>query len=301
MTKTSKPGKMNQKYTWTNFFIGLVILLFALMCLLPMILTLMVSITDEKSIMRNGYSFFPEKFSGYAYELMFRSGSSVIQGYLISILVTVAGTLLAVLITGLAAYTLANKNVRYRNALGMFFFIPMVFGAGIVPWYLICGALHLRDNIFALIVPSLMFSTFNMFLVRNFMSGLPDELRESATVDGANDAVIAFKIYFPLAVPSLATVGLFYGLAYWNDWWNAIMLVDDKNLYPIQYLLLQLKSQISMLKDLQNMAGGAAGMTTPTESLKMATAIVTVGPIILLYPFLQKYYVKGLVVGSVKG
>ena len=211
-----------------------------------------------------------------------------------------AGTLSAVLITGLASYTLANKNVQYRNVLGMYFFIPMVFGSGIVPWYLICSMLHLRDNIFALLIPGLLFSTFNMFLVRNFMSSLPDSLRESATIDGANDIVIALKIYFPLTVPALATIGLFYGLGYWNDWWNAIMLVDQQKLYPIQYLLLQLKSQISMLKDLQYLSG-ATSVTPPTESLKMATAIVTIGPIVLLYPFLQKYYVKGLVVGSVKG
>lgn len=301
MAIEKRKASLNRKYSWGNFFIGLFILAFALMCLLPMVLTLMVSFTDESAILRNGYSFFPEKFSTYAYELMFKKGSSVVQGYIISIAVTVVGTLLAVLITGLAAYTLANKNVRYRNVLGMYFFIPMVFGAGIVPWYLMCTALGLRDNIFALIVPSLLFNTFNLFLVRNFMSGLPDSLRESAMIDGANDAIIAFRIYFPLSVPVLATVGLFYGLAYWNDWWNAIMLVDDKNLYPIQYLLLQLKSQISMMKDLQNLSGGALGVTTPTESLKMATAVITVGPIILLYPFLQKYYVKGLVVGSVKG
>lgn len=300
MAKKQKISKLNRKYTFANFLISAFILLFTLACLMPMVLTFMVSITDEQSIMRNGYSFIPEKVSFYAYQLMFRKGSDVLQGYLVSIFVTVVGTLSAVLITGLAAYTLANKNVRYRNALGMFFFIPMVFTAGIVPWYLICGALNLKDNIFALIVPNLLFSTFNMFLVRNFMSGLPEELRESATVDGANDAVIAFRIYFPLSVPSLATVGLFYGLGYWNDWWNAIMLVDSKDLYPIQYLLLQLKSQINMLKDLQG-AAGSAGVTTPSESLKMATAVITVGPIVLLYPFLQKYYVKGLVVGSVKG
>ncbi len=294
MAKVKKPAKANRKYTWGNFFISLFILV------LPMLLTLIVSFTDERAIMRNGYSFFPEQFSTYAYELMFNKGSSVVQGYIVSIFVTVVGTIVAVVMTGLAAYTLANKNVKYRNALGMYFFIPMVFGAGMVPWYLICTNLHLRDNIFALLVPNLMFNTFNLFLVRNFMSGLPDELRESATIDGANDAIIAFRIYFPLSVPGLATVALFYGLAYWNDWWNAIMLVDDKALYPIQYLLLQLKSQISMLKDLQSL-GGSIQATTPTESLKMATAVITVGPIILLYPFLQKYYVKGLVVGSVKG
>lgn len=289
-----------KKYSLGNFLLGLFITLFSLLCLLPMILTVMVSISDESVILRNGYSFFPEKFSLYAYKLVFSGGSSVITGYLISIFVTVIGTLLAVLVTGLAAYTLANKNVVYRGALGMYFFIPMVFGSGIVPWYLICMSLGLRDNIFALIVPNLLFNTFNLFLVRNFMSGLPDSLRESATLDGANDAVIAFRIYFPLTVPALATVGLFYGLAYWNDWWNAVMLVDNKSLYPIQYLLLQLKSQINMLKDLQYLSGTTTALP-PTESLKMATAIVTVGPIIALYPFLQKYYVKGLVVGSVKG
>lgn len=289
-----------KKFSWGNFFIGLFITAFTLLCLLPMVLTFMVSITDETTIMRNGYSFLPKKISFYAYELMFRNGSAVIRSYVISIIVTVAGTLLAVVITGLAAYTLSNKNVKYRNVLGMYFFIPMVFGAGIVPWYLICNLLHLRNNIFALIIPSLLFSTFNMFLVRNFMSALPDSLRESATIDGANDIIIAVKIYFPLTVPALATIGLFYGLGYWNDWWNAIMLVDSERLYPIQYMLLQLKSQISMLKDLQYLSG-ATSMTVPSESIKMATAIVTIGPIVLLYPFLQKYYVKGLVVGSVKG
>ena len=197
-----------KKYSLGNFLLGLFITLFSLLCLLPMILTVMVSISDESVILRNGYSFFPEKFSLYAYKLIFSGGSSVITGYLISIFVTVIGTLLAVLVTGLAAYTLANKNVVYRGALGMYFFIPMVFGSGIVPWYLICMSLGLRDNIFALIVPNLLFNTFNLFLVRNFMSGLPDSLRESATLDGANDAVIAFRIYFPLTVPALATVGL---------------------------------------------------------------------------------------------
>ena len=289
-----------KKYSWGNFFISLFILGFTLLCFLPMLLTFMVSITDETTIMRYGYSFIPKKISFYAYSLMFRDGSSVIRSYIISILVTVVGTLSAVVITGFAAYTLANKNVKYRNVLGMYFFIPMVFGAGIVPWYLICNMLNLRNNMLALIVPGLLFSTFNMFLVRNFMSALPDSLRESATIDGANDFIIAVKIYFPLTVPALATIGLFYGLGYWNDWWNAIMLVDSEKLYPIQYLLLQLKSQIAMLKELQYL-GGATGMTTPSESIKMATAIVTIGPIVLLYPFLQKYYVKGLVVGSVKG
>ena len=288
------------KYSVGNLIIGFFILLFSLICLFPLVLTLMVSITDESSIMRYGYSLFPHKFSGFAYQLMFQRGSSVLHGTAVSIFVTVVGTFFAVLITGFAGYTLSNKSVKYRNALAMYFFIPMVFSAGIVPWYLICTALKLRNNIWALLIPNLLFNPFNLFLTRNYMDGIPDSLRESATMDGANDFIIAFRIYFPLCMPVLATIALFYGLAYWNDWWNAIMLVDDKNYYPIQYLLLQLKSQISMLRDLQFLSG-TGSVTPPSESLKMATAIVTIGPIILLYPFLQRYYVKGLVIGSVKG
>lgn len=289
-----------KKRSWANVWIGAFIFVYSLICLLPMVLTLMVSITDEAAIMRNGYSFLPQRFSLYAYRLMFQGGSSVLRGYLVSIVVTVAGTALAILITALAAYTLANKNVKYRGKLGLFFFIPMVFSAGMVPWYLICTRLMLRDNFAALLVPSLLFNPFNLFLVRNYMSSLLDSLRESATIDGANDIVIAFRIYFPLSLPVIATVGLFYALGYWNDWWNAIMLIDRKSLYPIQYLLLQLRSQISMLKDLQYLAGSGY-VTPPSESLKMATAIITIGPIVLLYPFLQRYYIKGMVVGSVKG
>lgn len=289
-----------KKFSTVNLLISIFILLFALMCLLPMILTFVVSITDETSIMRNGYSFFPKRFSLYAYKLMFQGGSRVINGYLISTLVTVVGTLMSIVITGLAGYSISNKSVKYRGALSLYFFIPMVFSAGIVPWYLICTSLNLRNNLFALLIPNLLFSPFNLFLVRNFMGGIPDSLRESATIDGANDILIAFKIYFPLSIPVLATIGLFCGLAYWNDWWNAIMLVDNKNLYPIQYLLLQLKSQISMLRDLQFLSG-SGNVTPPAESLKMAIVIITIGPIVLLYPFLQRYYVKGLVIGSVKG
>jgi putative aldouronate transport system permease protein len=206
-----------------------------------------------------------------------------------------------VLITAMAAYTLANRNVRCRNGLSLFIYVTMVFSAGIVPWYFICRALGLRDTILALIVPSLLFNPFNLFLVRAYMEGIPDSLRESATIDGANDLVTAFQIYFPLSIPALATIALFYGLGYWNDWWNAIMLVDNKRLYPLQFLLLQLRSQISMIRDLQLGSAGASTITPPSESIKMATAVVTIGPIVLLYPYLQRYFVKGLVVGSVKG
>jgi putative aldouronate transport system permease protein len=292
--------KSARRWDLSAFFIYLFLGTFAAACLLPMVLTFMVSISDENSIMRNGYRLVPERFSLEAYRTLYNSGAVLLRSYLVTITITVVGSVLAVLITAMAAYTLSNPNVKYRSGLNLYFFITMLFNGGLVPWYIMCKKLGLTDNLLALIVPGLMFNAFNMFLVRNFMDSLPGALRESAYIDGANDIRIAFRIYLPLCVPVLATVLLFYALAYWNDWFNAIMLVDNKNLFPLQYVLFKIRSNIEMLSMLPP-GGSQMQYTPPAESAKMATVIVTVGPIIFLYPYLQRYFVKGLIVGSVKG
>lgn len=279
--------------------IYLFLLVFSVFCAVPMLLIVMVSVTDEASIIKFGYSLIPAEFSVEAYKIVFRRGSSVLRSYTVTTFVTVTGTLVAVSITAMAAYTLANKHVKYRNGMAMFVFITMLFHSGLVPWYVMCRNLGLTDNILALIIPSLLFNPFNLFLVRNFMKGIPDSLMDSAKIDGASDFRIAFAIFFPLSTPVLAAVSLFYALGYWNDWFNAIMLVDDKRLYPLQYLLLKLR-ELQTLAELQ-MAGMGSDFTVPGESLKMATAIVTIGPIVFFYPFLQRYFVKGLIIGSIKG
>jgi putative aldouronate transport system permease protein len=284
-----------------NIITHTVVTLFALLCIAPMVLAIMVSVSSEQSIVKNGYSFWPEGFSLQAYRMIFSSGSQVMRSYGVSIAVTAVGTVLAVIITCFASYSLSTRNNKYMNRMGLFFFVTMIFGAGIVPWYLISTKLGLRNNFMALVIPSLLFSPFNMFLTKNFMQGIPESLRESAVIDGANDIHVAVKIYMPLCVPIIATIALFYGLAYWNDYWNAIMLVEDTKLYPLQYMLLRLKSQISMMRDLQNLLGGTGMAMPPSESVKMATALVTIGPIVLLYPYLQKYFVSGLTIGSIKG
>ncbi|WP_308639588.1 carbohydrate ABC transporter permease [Paenibacillus silvisoli] len=276
-----------------------VISLFSLACVLPLLLVLMVSISDESSIMKNGYQFIPEQFSFVAYSMLFHDGSAIFRSYGISIFITVVGSIAALVITAMAAYTLANEQVKFRNGMALYFFITMVIGAGIVPWYIVCTRLGLSNNLLALIIPNLIFNPFNMFLVRNFMKGIPVSLKESAKIDGAGDIYILFRIYFPLCIPVLAAVSLFYALGYWNDWWNAIMLVENKSLYPLQYLLFRLQSELQMLSNLQVFSANQS-LTPPTESLKMATAITTIGPIVLLYPFLQRYFVKGLIIGSVK-
>ena len=282
--------------------IGTFIVLFSIFCILPMLLTFMVSVTDEDSIRQFGYQFFPSKFSLFAYRLIFHRDSSVMRAYAVTVVTTALGTTLAVTTTFMAAYLLHNKEVRYRNQMALFFFITMIFNAGFVPWYLMCRTIGLTDNFLALIIPSLVFSPFNMFLVRNYMNSIPDSLRESARVDGAGDFIILFRIYAPLCTSVIATIVFFYGLSYWNNWFSAVMLIDDSRMYPLQYILMRLQSQMNMVLEMQRTYGKALyDITPPTESVKMATAIVTIGPIVLLYPFVQKYFVKGIIVGAVKG
>ncbi|MCL2058912.1 MAG: carbohydrate ABC transporter permease [Oscillospiraceae bacterium] len=229
---------------------------------------------------------------------MFSPRSSVPRAYSITSFVTIVGTVSATLITFGCGYTLANKQCKYRNVLALYFYVTMVFSAGLVPWYMVSRAIGAFDNIWALIVPSLMFSPFNMFLTRNFIRGIPDELSESAKMDGAGDVTTAFAIYLPLCLPVIATISLFYAIGYWNNYFNAVMLVNDKNIFTLQMLLFRIQSEIT---EMNRVAQGAIRINPPKESFKMATSVVTMGPIILLYPFLQRYFVKGMVVGAIKG
>lgn len=282
-----------------TFLIYLIVFLFAVMCILPFVLVIIVSFSSEKSITVNGYSFWPAEWSLEAYRMLFLPSSSVPQAYLVTGIATVFGTIVASFITFGAGYTLANRSCRYRDGLSLYFYITMVFSAGLVPWYMMCKALGCYDNIWALIVPSLMFNPFNMFLVRNFVRGIPAELNESAKIDGAGEVRIAFTIFFPLCLPVLATIALFYAIGYWNNYFNAVMLVNNEDYYSLQMLLFKIQSQITAMSNL--MAGATHTANPPKESFKMATSVITMGPIIILYPFLQKYFVKGMVVGAVKG
>ncbi len=292
---------MKNKMTLSKVIIYLILVVLAAIFVLPMLLVVIVSFTDEFAIGMNGYSFFPEAWSLDAYSRLFYPGSNVYQSYAVTIFITIVGTVSAVVITYLVAYPLANKQVKYRNGIALFFFITTVFNAGLVPWYLMCRTLGLYDNIFALIIPSMIFSPFNMFLMRNYIATIPNSLMESARIDGASEVRIAFQIFLPLSKPILATIALFCGIGYWNSWYNAVMLLNDADLYPLQMLLFRIQSDIRMLTDLASAGGTDRTFVPPTESFKMATVVVTVGPVLLFYPFLQKYIVKGIMIGSIKG
>ncbi len=290
--------KRNHRGMLSQVIMGTVLILIAFSCLFPMYLVLVNSFATEESILKNGYQVIPEAFSVEAYQSIFYAGSPTLKSYGITILTTVVGTFLAVIITYMCGFALANDQLKYRNGFALFFFITTVFNSGLVPWYMICRVLHLYNNIWALIIPSMVFTPFNMFLTRNFIKGIPSSLMDSARIDGAGELTIAFKIYFPVSAPVVATITLFYALGYWNNWFNAIMLLDSSDLYPLQMILFKIQSDLSMLRDLTNVG---LSKTIPTESFKMASAIVTIGPIVLLYPFLQRYFTEGLIIGAVKG
>ena len=277
-----------------------IIVVFALVCLVPFVLVISSSFTSETSIIQNGYNLIPKQFSLDAYKLLFRS-NTMGPAYMVTIFITVVGTILSMLISSAAGYALSCKQFYYRGKVAFFIYFTMLFSGGLVPTYLwVTKYLHLTDSIWSLILPS-MVNPWNLLLLRNFFNGIPESLSESARIDGANDLVILFKIILPISLPGLATVGLFYALAYWNEWYKALLYIRDSHKYPLQYLIMQIQRNIQFVQQNAALGGAATEGIVPAYSSQMATAVVTIGPIILLYPLLQKYFVKGLTVGSVKG
>ncbi|WP_019909114.1 carbohydrate ABC transporter permease [Paenibacillus sp. HW567] len=283
--------------------IYLIILVFSLFCFLPFLLILSSSFTNEESILQHGYNLFPRVFDLSAYRLLFLDAGRILNGYKISIFVTVVGTIASLTITALLAYPLALKRVKLRKALNLYTLITLLINGGIVPWYIVCVRyLHLQDNVFALIVPYLV-QAWNVFLLRSFFQTIPEEITESAKIDGAGEYRILFSIVAPLAKPALATVGLFISLLYWNDWWLGLTLLNKTELQPLQLLLRTIQSNVQFISTSAQGAEiiRATGGRLPSEGIKMAVCILTIGPIIFVYPFVQRYFIKGLTIGAVKG
>lgn len=282
-------------------FIGYVLItLLSLFCLLPFILIISGSFTSQASIMTDGYQLIPREFSLEAYEFLFEAPDDILRAYGVTIFVTVVGTLASLLVTSMAAYALAHKAFRYRNTVSFFFYFTTVFGGGLVPWYIFnIKYLHFKDNLISLILPTLVNVTY-LLILKSYMKNVPDAVFESAHLDGAGDWTIYWKIALPLNKAGLATVGLFTALNYWNDWYNAMLYIDNSKLYPLQYYLNDIlnKSQGMMAAAAQ---AGIPAAQVPTEPVKLAMTVIATGPILLLYPFLQKYFVKGVTIGAVKG
>lgn len=287
---------MKKRFSIFNLLNSTFLSIISIITLLPFLLVLGSSFSDESSISKYGFSIIPRKISLAAYKSIFANGSTILDAYKVTLTITIVGTIIAVGITSMLAYALSRKQLKYRNVLNLFVYIPMIFSGGIVPFYIVIHKLGYVDSIWGLIIP-MVFNPFNFFLLINFFRGLPDEIVESAKIDGAGEFRILISIVMKIALPGIATISLFYSLAFWNDWTLALYLINKTELYPLQFLLRAIMQRATIL------AGSNAHFIgdIPAESVKMATVIITVGPILLVYPFIQRYFVKGLTIGSVKG
>jgi putative aldouronate transport system permease protein len=277
--------------------------LIALLTLYPFLTVLAASFTQEKELVIHGARLFPRALSLDAYGLLLERGAAVLNAYKITLIVTVVGTTLSMILTSTVSYAISIRRLRYRNLIAFLIYFTMLFNGGMIPWYiLIVRTLHLKNTLWAMILPMAV-SPFYVFLMRSYFHELPESLRESAQIDGAGDWTIWLKIFVPISTPVVATVALFYSLAYWNDWYHALFFVDTARLVPLQFHLYRILSSIQFLQSTTSQYGSiAAGKVfLPTTGVKFATTVVTIGPIILVYPFVQRYFVKGIMIGAIKG
>lgn len=288
----------------TNVLFNFILTILSLLSLIPFIFVIIISLTDEESLAMNGYRFIPEKWSLHAYQYIIDAGESIIRSYGVTILVIVVGTLLGLFLIGTYSYALSRRTYAFRSFFTKVITVPMLFSGGMIANYLIVTkVLMLKNSVWALILPLAM-NSFNIIVMRTFFkTSIPDSVVESAKIDGASEWRLFFKIVIPMALPGLATIGLFLTLGYWNDWFNAMMYIDNQDWIPLQYLLIKIESSIDFLannKAMMGVEGIQAAANMPKETIKMAIVVISTLPIIFAYPFFQRYFVNGLTIGAVK-
>ncbi|MBZ4670667.1 MAG: sugar transporter permease protein [Oscillospiraceae bacterium] len=297
--------KKRKKPRIGQYILTLILGLYTLFCLLPIILVFVIAFSDDESIASNGFSYFPQKLSLKGFQYVFNYGRQLFVSYGVTIFITVAGTALGLLIMSLFAYALSRKDFRLRKFLSIYLMIPMLFSGGQFASYMIFTTMyHMKDSIWLLILP-LTVSTMNVIIMRTYIqTSVPNELIDSAHIDGAGEVRTFFQIVFPLMKPVLASVGFMMATAFWNDWQNALLYISSDNKVPLQLLLVRIQKNIEFLLNNKNISSSALVAMQgkiPEYSATMATVLVVIGPIMIAYPFFQKYFIKGLTVGSVKG
>lgn len=289
-----------------GFQIGanVVLILITIMCLAPFVLLIMSSVTDEQTLITNGYSFLPKKFSIAAFHYVLADSSSMLSAYGRSFLVTIVGTLANLTITILFAYPLSRKELFGRSFFAFFLYFTMLFSGGLVPTYIMwTRTFQIRNTLFALIVPGLMMNAFNVIMMRTyFTSNIPDAVIEAVRIDGAGEFRILWSIVLPMAKPIIATIVILVGLGYWNDWMNGLYYINDDRLYTVQVLLMNIQRNMEAMKQSAQHGGVvAANVSMPSTAVRMAVTVMCILPMMIIYPFLQKQFVKGIAIGAVKG
>ncbi|MFA6663564.1 MAG: carbohydrate ABC transporter permease [Lachnospiraceae bacterium] len=301
LMKKKHSGQITGTDTIVINIIGYILIgFFALICVIPFYLIIVASFTSEATLIRSGYPIFPVEFDVQSYALCLKNPISIMKAYGTTIGVTAIGTFCAVMMASMTGYVLSRQDFPWRNKFSFFFFFTTLFNGGLVPWYIICVRyLNMKNSYLALMLP-LMFSVWNMIIAKTFMCGIPQAITESAKIDGANDFVIFTKLILPLSKPLIATLSLFSALAYWNDWYNCMIFITDEDKFNLQYYLQRMLGSAEAMRIVAEKSGIALP-SVPLEGMKMAMTVIAIGPIVLLYPFVQRYFVKGLTIGAVKG
>ena len=302
---SSIKAKRRKKAGAGQYILSAILLLYTIFCAMPILLVFIGAVTDEKTLATEGFSYFPSKFSLDGVSSVLKYGKQLFVSYGVTIFVTVAGTALGLFVMSMLAYSLSRRDFRMRSFLSIYIMIPMLFSGGQLSSYIIyTSTYHLKDNLLLLILP-LCVSTMNIIILRTYVqSSIPEELIDSARIDGAGEYRTFFQIVFPLMKPAMAAVGFLMATAFCNDWQNALLFITSDNKKPLQLLLVNIQKSIETLLSNKNIPTAVLakmqGMV-PQNSATMATVIVVIGPIMIAYPFFQKYFIKGLTVGSVKG
>lgn len=292
---------INKKSKSLTFLIHVVFMLLALSCIIPILLVIILSFSDTTSIVEKGYSLFPTGWSLDAYNYIFHTPELVINSYITTIVVTSVGTAVGLLFTAMIAYALSRKDYALASIFGFLVFFSMLFRAGLIPEYIVFTKYyHMKDSLWILLLPG-MVSCWNIILLRTFFFEIPAEIIESASIDGSSEMNTFWRIAMPVSKPALATIGLIMTLGYWNEWTRSMIYIDTQSKYMLQYLLYKiLRDAEEMLRDTQ--AGLSTGITKfPTDTGKMAMAVIAAGPMMFVFPFFQKYFVRGISSGAVKG
>lgn len=288
-----------------QYVLAVLLCIYTFIVALPIILVFVSAFTDEDALIKNGYSYFPEKWSINAFKMVFANGNKLAMAYAVTILITLGGTLIGLLCMSLYSYALSRKDFRLRGFLTIYSMIPMLFNGGTLSGYLIfTGTYNMKDSLWLLMLP-ICCTTMNIIILRTYIqNSVPEELMDSARIDGAGEWRTFFQITLPLMKPTLAAVGFMMATTYWNDWQNALLYISSDNKRPLQLMLIQIQKMIEQLVNNPNIASAAkAAMagSVPQQTTIMATVVMVIGPIMVIYPFFQKYFAKGLTMGSVKG
>lgn len=291
------PTERRRPLTLGQIFVHVVLLLVGLACLLPMVLIISISLSDEVAIAREGYRLWPVGFTTFAYEYILQEPGQMLRAYGVTIVVTALGTMFGLLFCSLLGYALSRQDYRLRGPLSFYVFFTLLFNGGMVPFYiLVTRYLDLKNDMLALILPY-MVTAWYVLILRTSFAQLPSELLDAARIDGAGEWRIFFQMVLPLSKPVLATIGLFFILRYWNDWFLALLFIDTASLYPLQYLLYVLMQNINFLASNPQ----TTGIPIPTQSARMAMAVLAFGPALFAFLLLQKYFVRGITIGGLKG